>query len=211
MTSFCDVFPDEPDCGVDDTPTKDDTSPTQPDPTEPTPDNTNTGGDDNTEADPENKTEEEVDVTETIQVVSIDVGPIERAAQINALMAWQANSAATGHLVYIGVSMMMGGLASLYVFRYSSNTTFYDRFLARSDLDNYFKWGDMIQKYGGMGLWGLAFLSSLFAPIGSVMVDFNMFVWVWGLVVTGSVINMSAFFLKFLAFEDTYVENNLAV
>jgi len=52
-----------------------------------------------------------------------------------------------------------------------------------------------------MGLWGLAFLSSLFAPIGSVMVDFNMFVWVWGIVVTGSIVNISAFLLKYLAFE----------
>lgn len=61
MTSFCDVFPDEPGCGVDDTPTTDDTSPTQPGPTEPTDDNTNTGGDD-TEADPEGKTEVEEEI-----------------------------------------------------------------------------------------------------------------------------------------------------
>jgi len=210
MTSFCDVFPDEPDCGVDDTPTTEDTTPSQPsDPAQPEEDNTNTGGDD-TEADPETKTEEVEIVT---KVVTIDVGPIERAAQINALMAWQANSAVTGHFVYIGVSALMAGLASLYVFRYSSNSTFYDRYLAsgHKTTNLYFKWGDTIQAWGGMSLWGLALLSSLFAPIGGVMVDFNMFVWVWGLVVTGSVLNISAFFLKFLEYEDTYVFGNLAI
>lgn len=118
-------------------------------------------------------------------------------------MFWMNRSAFVGNAVYTTVAALLSGLSFMYMFRYSSSSTYYNRFLADNTTTDWFKIGDMIQGWGGVGLWTLAFISQLLASFG-VLIDFNVIVWVWFIIVLGSVASISAFVFKFIAFESAW-------
>jgi hypothetical protein len=59
-------------------------------------------------------------------------------------MFWMNRSAFIGHAVYTTVPILLAGLASMYVVRYSTRSTYYARFLADTTETDWFKIGDMI-------------------------------------------------------------------
>lgn len=118
-------------------------------------------------------------------------------------MYWMNRSSMAGNLVYTLVPGLLSGLSFMYMFRYSTNTNYYNRFIADNTVTDWFKLGDMIQGWGGVGLWTLAFLTSLMASFG-VLVDFNVIVWVWFIIILGSTATISAFIFKFIAFESAW-------
>lgn len=91
----------------------------------------------------------------------------------------------------------------MYMFRYTGATNFYDRFWADKTTTDYFKYGDMVQGYGGVTLWLLSFVTSILAWNG-ISVELNMIVWNYFMVVLGSIIAISGFVLKFLAFDSAW-------
>lgn len=94
----------------------------------------------------------------------------------------------------------------MYMFRYTTATNFYDRFWADKTTTDWFKYGDMVQGYGGVTLWLLSFITSILAWNG-IAVDFNMIVWNYFMVVLGSIVAISGFVLKFLAFDSAWKDS----
>ena len=61
----------------------------------------------------------------------------------------------------------------------------------------------MVQGYGGVALWGLSSITSILAWNG-IAVEFNIIVWYYFMIVLGSIVAISGFVLKFLAFDSAY-------
>jgi hypothetical protein len=121
-------------------------------------------------------------------------------------MNWTGKSSAIGHLVYIFIPTLYTGLAVLHIFRYSTNSDYYTRFVADSSQSiDWFKIGDYISNWGGLVLWGLAWLTSILALFGgAALVDLNMIIWVWGIGLGNSLAMLTSFVMKFFAFDTAY-------
>ncbi len=171
MTSFCEIFPNEPGCpGYDP-----DSEFTEPDIVLPPDDDADVPSEPDTEPEQDNtdqqpiedkETNEDVDQetkVEIVYAVKSEESPMNRVVRIQQLMYWMNRSAFAGNLVYTLVPALLSGMSFLYMFRYSTNTNYYNRFIADNTVTDWFKMGDMIQGWGGVGLWTLAFLTSLFA------------------------------------------------
>lgn len=171
MSSFCDIFTTEPGCPDYDP----DSEIQEPDVVLPDPDDTDNTPDPKPDTDPEpDNPDQPIDNTETEDVdeetkieiiysVASEESPMNRVVRIQQLMFWMNRSSMAGHLVYTIVPALLSGMSFLYMFRYSTNTNYYNRFIADNTVTDYFKLGDMIQGWGGVSLWTLAFLTSLFA------------------------------------------------
>ena len=59
-------------------------------------------------------------------------------------MYWMNRSSMAGNLVYTLVPGLLSGLSFMYMFRYSTNTNYYNRFIADNTVTDWFKLGDMI-------------------------------------------------------------------
>lgn len=119
------------------------------------------------------------------------------------MIYWTSRSEFIGHAVFTILPGFFLLLVSMYMFRYTGATNFYDRFWADKTTTDYFKYGDMVQGYGGVTLWLLSFVTSILAWNG-ISVELNMIVWNYFMVVLGSIIAISGFVLKFLAFDSAW-------
>jgi len=68
---------------------------------------------------------------------------------------------------------------------------------------NYWELANQISLYGGLGIWGVASLTQLFALI-DVAIEFNVFIWVYGVRYLAPLLGATVFGLLFATYDLAY-------
>ena len=148
------------------------------------------------------ETKNPVQEINTIVQIDSNENATERVVRLQQLMMWVSRNEFVGHAVFTIVPFFLTVLSLLYMLRYSTATNYYQRFWVNSETD-YFQYGDLIQGWGGLSLFSLSFITSLLAWQG-IAVELNMVVWVWFMIIIGSVTTISGFVFKFLALDSAW-------
>ena len=94
--------------------------------------------------------------------------------------------------MYTLLPMIAGAYHGVSLFYFRASSTYFD---VDPINPNWRKWASLIQDWGGLGIWGIAFLSQLFSLLG-VAGELNMLVWYWIVGILGgmTVLTVGAFY-----------------
>ena len=106
--------------------------------------------------------------------------------------------------VYLFTALVMGGLHAATLFRYRTASDYY----SNGDIlsYNFWKLAALIFDWGGLSLWGIAFLSQLLSFIGGFFASLNLFVWYYIVGGLGATSAISVIVLYALTYDGAHSE-----
>ena len=121
---------------------------------------------------------------------------------VNDWRLLKSASPALGQLIYTLLPMIAGTYHGISLFYFRKYPDHYERDQLTSPL-NWRMWAMLIQDWGGLGVWGIAFLFQLISLFGAGG-ELNMIIWYWIVGITGgtAVLTVAAFY--FLAIYQVY-------
>jgi len=219
MSEYCDIFPEDPTCAVEEEEV------VVEDEEEVVIDDEETAdaeGDDE-EADAEGdmdemKEEMEEEMMEKMEKMDWDMTPSQMWMKAGDLMKFASIDPFMGQITYLMVAIGVTTHTALDLFRYmQADSDFakdpYSVYVTGADSDwtaagvydgtNWFKTGDLIAKYTNVAVFGVAALTQILAGFG-IASDINMLVWWWGVGVVVGLANFVGGLFKFIAYESAY-------
>ena len=117
-----------------------------------------------------------------------------------------------GEITYLLVAIGMATHTGLDLFRYKSDSNYYDDYQAAAVATdtNWFKIGDAIKKWAYFIIYSIAAVTQILTGLG-IATPINMLVWVWGVSLGAGVASWVAWLFKFLAHEQAYDNKKLGV
>jgi len=218
MSEYCDIFPEDPSCAVEETPEPTNTDDTTTDTTNVDDGETGSGDadGDNEEADAEGEMMEEMEeeMMEKMEKMDWDMTPSQMWMKAGKLMEFTSINPLMGELTYLMVAIGVTTKYALDLFRYNSASNddddYYDNFLTgdKPDSTNWYKTGELIQKYTWLGVFGIAAITQILAGLG-IAPFVNMLVWGYGVMLLGSLASFLGMIFKFIGYDTGYANRNL--
>ena len=216
MSEYCDIFPEDPTCveaEVEVTVTTTEEEPTNVDNTDAT-----AGEGDDMDGDNESPDAEDGDDMDKdhdmmkphkkggkgmmMDMDMSDMTPSQMWMKAGRLMELVSASPMAGQLWYLFIATNAVVTSSLYLFRYSTTTNYYAKFLADPASTDWFKIGDKIQSYAQLAYFGIGWILQLLSIFGIAIPITGMY-WVIG----GGVWVLATFIaavFKYIAYEEAY-------
>ena len=217
MSEYCDIFPEDPTCAVEEEEVVVDEVVVE--------EETNTGDaeeGDNEEADAEEMDEEmekmEEDMMEKMEKMDWNMNPSEMWMKAGDLMKFASIDPFMGEITYLMVAIGVTTSTALDLFRYrKADGEGYKAMRAgcKDHYDdkgvwtgnNYAKFGDIITKYTFLAVFGIASITQILAGLG-IAPFVNMLVWGWGVMLLGSLVSFTGMIFKFIGYETAYSNMN---
>jgi len=204
MSSLCDIFPDDPSCVQ--------VEPEEPavvvEPEKEEPDNEEVEDVDEAGVEDDENALEDEPASDAIaselsqgNYAAAALKAVDEWANVKALKSYAMLSPVLDHLKLImvaGIWAASGGLAAL---RYRSESNFYDSGKI-GDETNWWKLGDQLRNYSGLGVGGVLALTSLLATFG-IANSVNMMAWEF-LGLGSALVSLAIFVVRFLGYDAAY-------
>ena len=213
MSEYCDIFPEDPTCAVEEEEVVVDDVVVD--------EETNTGDaeeGDNEEADAEEMDEEmeemEEDMMEKMEKMDWNMKPSEMWMKAGELMRFASIDPFMGEITYLMVAIGVTTSTALDLFRYKKADSDEYKSMQAGDKDSYdakgvwtgtnwAKTGDLITKYTFLAVFGIASITQILAGLG-IAPFVNMLVWGWGVMFLGTLASFTGMIFKFIGYETAY-------
>ena len=204
MTDFCDFVPDDPSCQT--------TPEPEPEPVDPSP-----GPDDGGKGDDGGKPDDGDKPDDGPDDMPDDGGKMMHDDKEKG-MTWEEFDEKAGeyfdpmggNLAYLGVAVGAVADIALRTFVWhEKNADTNSQNAAGTGNTDYYKLLHQVEAYGGLGVWGIAALTQLFATMG-IMVGINMMVWSTIVPLGGGLLELGVAVLSFMAYDQFFKQSELA-
>ena len=210
MSEYCDIFPEDPSCAVEEVEE------------EVVADNTpsgDLGGDsetgdangDNEEIDAEGDMDEammeemEKDIMEKMEQMDWDMTPSQMWMKAAKLMEFTSINPLMGELTRLMIAIGFCTSSALDLFRYKSDSKYYDVYHSSLDTSdtNWFKLGNLIKLWSYFVVYAIAAFTQIVALVSNLFI-MNQNTWVWSVYYGLGLVNIISELFKFLAYEQAY-------
>ena len=206
MSEYCDIFPEDPTCAVEEEEVVVEEEETAVVDDEETADVEG----DNEEADAEGdmdemKEEMEEEMMEKMEKMDWDMTPSQMLMKAGDLMKFASIDPFMGEITYMMVAVGMATKTGLDLFRYKSDSTYYDTYQSAmlSTSTNWFKIGDTIKKWAYFVIYSIAAVTQILAGFG-IAAPINYLVWSYGVGMAAAAAAAVAWLFKSIAMEEAY-------
>ena len=210
MSEYCDIFPEDPTCAVEEEEVVVEEEEVVIEDEE-----TADAEGDNEEADAEEMDGEmmeemEEEMMEKMDKMDWDMTPSQMWMKAGDLMKFASIDPFMGEITYMMVAVGMSTKVGLDLFRYKSDKTYYDSYQASlvADDTNWFKIGDSVKKWAYFVIYSIAAVTQILAGFG-IAAPINYLVWSYGVGLAAAVAAGVALLFKTMAMEQAHDNKNL--